>query len=173
MRIFVTGLFSCALLALPVAAQSNASTSGKGGTSDQAFVDLAAQSDMTEAHLGELAQDNAASPAVKEYAQMLRSEHTADYTKLTALATKAGLTVPKGLDPKQTKLIMPLEKLKGAAFDKRFAHEMVTSHETAIAAYDKEGREGQNPDLQAYAKATVPDLEKHKSSAQDLLKPKK
>ena len=104
---------------------------------------------------------------------MLRSDHTADYAKLTAIATKAGLTVPKGLDAKQNKLIMPMEKLKGAAFDKKFAHEMTTSHETAIAAYDKEAREGQNPDLQAYAKAALPDLEKHKSSAEDLMKAKK
>lgn len=173
MRAIVASLFSCALLAVPLCAQTGASTSGKGGTSDQAFLDLAAQTDMTEAHLGELAQDNASSAAVKEYAQMLRSEHTADYAKLTALGAKTNLTVPKGLDAKQTKMAMPFEKLKGAAFDKRFTHEMVTGHEAAIAAYDKEAREGQNPDLQAYAKETLPTLEKHKSAAQDLLKAKK
>jgi putative membrane protein len=104
---------------------------------------------------------------------MLRSDHTADYAKLTALATKANLTLPKGLDAKQAKMVAPFEKLKGAAFDKRFAHDMVAGHEAAIAAYDKEAREGQNPDVQAYAKATLPDLEKHKSAAQDLLKAKK
>ena len=104
---------------------------------------------------------------------MLVTDHTKDYDQLTAVATKAGLNVPKGLDAKQQKMIAPMEKLKGAAFDRRFAHDMVAGHETAIAAHDKESRDGQNADLKAYAKQALPVLEKHKTDAQDLLKSKK
>ena len=168
MKAFSAGLFTCILMSASAVAQNT----GGAATTDQAFVDLAAQSDMTEAHVGQLAANQASSAAVKDYAQMLVTDHTKDYDQLTAIATKAGLTVPKGLDAKQQKMIAPMEKLKGAAFDRRFAHDMVSGHETAIAAYDKEARDAQNADLKAYAKQGLPILEKHKSGAQDLLKQK-
>ncbi len=144
----------------------------KGSTkvSDQAFVTFAAQNDMNEAHLGELAAEHASSPAIKEYAQMLVTDHTKDYKQISALGRKAGLDVPTALDAAHLKLIAPLEKLKGPAFDRRFVREIITGHETATAAYDQESREGQNPELKAYAKDTVLVLEKHKDQAKLLLK---
>jgi putative membrane protein len=167
MKSITSGLIVCGLACLPSAAQTGASDS-----TDQAFVDFAAQTDMTEAHLGQLAQQNAASQAVKDYASMLVTDHTNDYTKLTAIATKAGVVVPKGLDAKHEKMIAPFEKLKGAAFDARYAKTMVTGHEAAIAAYNKESRDGQNADLKTYATEDLPTLQKHEDGAKDLQKKK-
>jgi putative membrane protein len=155
------------------AAASFAQNTGAAHTTDQGFVTLAAQTDMTEAHLGQMAAERAQSQAVKDYAQMLVTDHTADYTQLSAIATKAGLDVPKGLDAAHNKMIAPYEKLKGAAFDRRFEKDMVQGHETAIAAYDKESRDAENADLKAYAKQTIPTLEKHKNAAEQLGHPGK
>jgi putative membrane protein len=141
--------------------------------SDQEFVDFAAQTDMTEAHLGQLAANQAESQGVKDYAQMLVTDHTNDYNQLTAVASKANLNVPKGLDAKHDKMIAPFEKLKGAAFDRQYIREMVAGHEAAIAAYDRESREGQNADLKNYAQQALPTLEKHKNGAVDLEKSSK
>lgn len=168
MKSITSGLIVCGFACLPLMAQTGASA-----TTDQAFVDLAAQTDMTEAHLGQLAQENASSQAVKDYASMVVTDHTADYTKLTAVGTKAGLVVPKGLDAKHEKMVAPFEKLKGAAFDAKYAKTMVMGHETAIAAYNKESRDGQNADLKAYATADLPILQKHEDGAKDLEKKKK
>jgi putative membrane protein len=142
----------------------------RAATADQQFVTLAAQTDMTEAHLGQLAVEHASSQTVKDYAQMLMTDHTSDYDKISALARKSGLMVPTGLDSDHNKKIAPFEKLKGVAFDKRFAHDMFSGHEAATAAYDKESREGQNADLKKYAKDTLPTLEKHKDGAKQLIK---
>jgi putative membrane protein len=161
---------SFCLTFLGMSAFAQAPTSGPGGTTDQDFITLAAQSDMTEANLGQLAQTAATSDDVKTYAQMLVTEHTADYTKLGTLASKAGLTVPKALDAKQNKMIAPYAKLKGTAFDRKYLHDMVASHEAAIAAYNKQARDGQNAEIKAYAQATIANLEKHESSAKDLMK---
>jgi putative membrane protein len=166
MKAILAGMFSCAVLSVPVVAQTAGGTTG----GDQAFVDMAAQTDMTEAHIGQMAAEQASSQAAKDFAQTLVTDHTNDYTQLTAVATKAGMTVPKGLDAKQEKMIAPLTKLHGKAFDQRFAHMMVTGHEAAIAAYTKESHDGQNADIKAYATQTLPTLEKHKDAAQALLK---
>jgi putative membrane protein len=153
---------------LAVMAQAGAG----GGMTDQDFVTLAAQTDMTEAHLGQLAQAQGASQAVKDLGQMLAMDHTSDYTQLGTIAMKAGLTIPKGTDAKHDKMIAPFEKLKDKMFDRRYTQTMVKGHEEAIAAYKKEASDGQNADLKAYAQQTLPTLEKHLKAAQDAEKAK-
>lgn len=169
MKPLVPGLFCAAVISLglsglPLSAQNT----GSAATTDQAFVNLAAQTDMAEAHLGQMAENQGSSQAVKDYAQMLVTDHTNDYNQLTAVAKKAGLTVPTGLDAQHQKMAAQFEKLKGKAFDTRYAHQMVAGHEAAIAAYDKESRDGQNADLKAYAQQDLATLEKHKAGAQKL-----
>lgn len=168
MKAVVSTICCCLAVGVPVLAQNT----GSAATTDQAFVNLAAQTDMTEAHLGQLAANQAASQDVKDYAQMLVTDHTNDYNQLTAVAQKAGLTVPTGIDAMHQKMIAPFEKLKGKMFDTRYVHQMIVGHEAAIAAYDKESRDGQNADLKAYAQQDIPTLEKHKAGAQKLAKAK-
>jgi len=158
-------------LAATLACASPAFSQVKGG-SDQKFVDFAAQTDMMEANLAQYAQDNAQSQGVKDYAQMLNADHTKDYTQLSDAATKAGLTVPKGLDAMHNRKLAPLEKLKGTAFDHRYVSEMIMGHQQAIAEYKKEADKGQNPDIKAYANAALPVLQKHWDGAKSLAKQK-
>ena len=166
MRNILSVLACYALWQLAAMAQAGA------GMTDQDFVNLAAQTDMTEAHLGKLAQDQGASQAVKDLGQMLAMDHTAEYSQLGMIAMKAGLTVPKSIDAKHDKMIAPFEKLKGKMFDRRYAQTMVKGHQEAIAAYKKEASDGQNADIKAYAQQTLPTLEKHLKAAQDAEKGK-
>lgn len=165
MRNTLGGLLCCAAFSVMAVAQA-------GGGSDQDFLNLAAQTDMTEAHLGQMAQDQGASQAVKDLGQMLATDHTQDYKQLGMLASKAGLIIPKGIDAKHDKMIAPFEKLKGKMFDRHYTREMVAGHTAAITAYQKEATSGQNADLKAYATDTLPTLEKHKKAAQDAEKAK-
>lgn len=165
MKKSVAGVLFCAAFSIAAMAQAPA-----GG--DQEFLDFAAQTDMTEAHLGQLAAEKAEAQPVKDLAQMLVTDHTSDYKQLGTIAAKAGLTIPKGIDAKHDKMIAPFEKLKGKAFDRRYTQEMVKGHTAAIAAYQKEATGGQNADLKAYAQSALPTLEKHKSAAQDAEKAK-
>jgi putative membrane protein len=53
---------------------------------------------MIEANLGQLAGTVSDSQPVKDYAQMLVTDHTADYNQLTGVAQQANLTLQKHLD---------------------------------------------------------------------------
>lgn len=161
---------SCLLLGSATFAQRAAKA--EKPMTDQEFVDFAAQTDMTEAHLGQMAQEKADAQGVKDFAQMLTSDHTNDYNTLTAVATKGNLTVPKGIDAAHDKMIAPFDRAKGAAFDRLFLHDMVAGHEHAIAVYKKEANDAQNADLKSYANQVLPTLEKHLNAAQDLMKSK-
>lgn len=166
----ILSIFCClALCSLTASAQKEHAAKGTPMT-DQKFLDMAAQTDMLEAHLGQMAADQAASQDVKDYASMLVTDHTADYQQLNTLAEKAGLTVPKGLDAAHDKMVVPFEKLKGAAFDSRYIHEMIAGHTEAIGVYTKESAGAQNADVKAYAGATLPTLHKHLDAAKDLSK---
>lgn len=153
-----------ALCAIPALAQKKAAP-----MSDQKFVDFAAQTDMVEANLGNLAQDVAASQAVKDYGQMLVADHTNDYQKLQSVAQQAGLTVPTSIDAEHNKsMITPMHALKGAAFDHKYIQTMVTGHTQAIAIYKKEADDAQNPAIKAYAQDTLPVLQKHLDHAKAI-----
>ena len=138
-------------------------------TSDQKFVDFAAQTDMVEANMGDLAQNVGGTQTVKDYGKMLATDHTSDYQKLQSAARQAGLNVPTAIDAENDKATVgPMHELKGAAFDKKFSHDMVTGHTQAIALYKKEAADGQNPAIKAYAQAALPTLEQHLGDAKGL-----
>jgi putative membrane protein len=166
-RTILLALCMSMLCCAPALAQTSSTS-----PSDQQFVDFAAQTDMMEAHLGQLAGEQAAGQNIKDFAQMLVTDHSNDYQQLTVAASKASLTVPKGLDAAHDKMIAPLAKMKGTAFDHRFAQEMIAGHQKAMGAYQREAQNGQNADLKAYANQTLPTLEKHLQAAQDLVKSK-
>jgi putative membrane protein len=168
MKPILIALAACAVCAAPAFAQASSS-----GNADQNFVDFAAQTDMMEAHLAQMAMDKASAQGVKDYAQMLKTDHTNDYQQLGAAATKAGLTVPKGLDAAHDRMIAPLDKLKGTAFDHKYIQMMITGHEQAIARYKREANDGQNADMKAYANTALPVLQKHLDGAKDIATPHK
>lgn len=157
-----------ALCALPALAQKAAA---KGAMSDQQFVDFAAQTDMVEANLGQLAQNTAASQEVKDYAQTLVTDHTSDYNQLYTAAQQANLNVPNSIDAEHNKaMIDPFQKLKGATFDHKYIQEMVAGHTKAIAIYKKEAADAQNDAIKNYAQTALPVLQKHLDGAKDLAK---
>lgn len=139
--------------------------------SDQDFVDFAAQTDMVEANLGQLAGTAASGQAVKDYGKMLADDHTGDFTQLTQIAAQASLKMPTAIDDAHVKaVIAPMHKLNGAAFDKKYAADMVAGHTKAIATYKEEAAHAKNAALQTYAQQALPVLERHLSAAKDLQK---
>jgi putative membrane protein len=142
-----------------------------GAMSDQKFVDFAAQTDMVETNLGQLAQNVAAAQPVKDYGQMLATDHTNDYHQLYDAAHQANLNVPTAIDDEHNKMmIKPFQALKGDAFDHRYIAEMISGHTKAIAIYKKEAADAENPALKAYAQQALPTLQKHLDDAKGLQK---
>ncbi len=140
---------------------------------DQQFIDFAAQTDMVEANLGQMASSVGASDEVKNYGQMLVGDHTMDFNELYKVAQQANLTRPNAIDDEHNKLMIdPFQKLKGAAFDKKYAHEMVAGHTKAIEVYKKVAADAQNAAVKSYAEQALATLQKHLDNAKALEKAK-
>ena len=169
-HIFVT---ACCIILCSIPALGQRKAIHGAAMTDQQFVDFAAQTDMVEANLGQLAQSAGTTQPIRDYGQMLVTDHTNDYNQLYAAAHQASLNVPNAIDAEHNKaMIDPFQKLKGAAFDRRFAHEMIVGHTKAIEVYKKEAAEAQNPALKSYAETALPTLQKHLDGAKSLEKAK-
>lgn len=171
MKRVLSAVCCLALCSLPAFAQGKAEK--EPAMSDQKFVDFAAQTDMVEANLGQMAQSVSDSQPVKDYGQMLVTDHTNDFHQLYSVAHQANLTMPDAIDAQHNKMMVdPFEKLKGEAFDHRYIHEMIAGHTKAIEIYKNEAADAQNPALKSYAEQALPVLEKHLDGAKALEKGK-
>ncbi len=172
MKRILTAVCCISITTIPVLAQAHhgaGHANANAAMTDQQFVDLAAQTDMVEANLGQLAQDAASAQPVKDYGNMLVTDHTADFEQLKNAAQQANLTVPTAIDEQQNKtMIGPMHKLKGKAFDHRYIQDMIAGHTKAIAIYKKEAADAQNPSIKSYAETALPVLQKHLDGAKSI-----
>jgi len=141
-----------------------------GAHSDAQFLAMAAQADMTMAHIGKMARDRAATVEVKDFASTLVKDHTSDYERLTELAAKAGDTVPKAIDERNRRTIEELALRHGKTFDHAFLTRQSAEHEKLIDAYKWEAEHGPTPAIKVYAGNALAIIERHLHDAQDLLK---
>ncbi|GGH18537.1 hypothetical protein GCM10007036_20820 [Alsobacter metallidurans] len=135
----------------------------------KAFITKAIQGNMAEVSMGQLAQQNGQSDAVKQYGQMLATDHGAANDKAQAVAQQMNVTVPTEPSKKQKADMAKMQKLTGAAFDKAFAQHAVMDHKKDIAEYTKASKMKGDP-AGDYASQTLPDLQKHLEAAQALQK---
>lgn len=160
---FVTVTGCAALLCVPAFLQG--ATLSKA---DANFMAIAAKANMTEAHVGQMAEAQAGRQDVKNFGQTLSKDHTSAYEGLSVLANKTGEAIPKAIGHDQN--IARLSHLKGNSFDRAFLTEEVQSHKAALATFKNEAEKGENADVKAWAKSMIPTLEEHLQTAESLEK---
>ncbi len=138
---------------------------------DRQFMIVAARTDMTEAHEGQMAEQQAAREDVKTFAKTQVQDHNNSYEQLGKLATKTAVSIPKGIDVAKDRTIEQLAHLKGAQFDRQFARDEIAADQRAISLFKQEAKHGQDADVKAYAEKTIPVLEKHLHLAEECAKP--
>jgi putative membrane protein len=131
---------------------------------------MAAEADMTIAHIGQMAENRAAANKVKDFAKTVVQDHTNDYWELTGLAAQAGDRIPKALSGQNERIVATLSRTHGKAFDRAFLNRQSAEHERLISAFKEEAEHGSNPAIKDYARKTLPTIERHLHDAQDLLK---
>jgi putative membrane protein len=138
---------------------------------EQQFMRMAAETNMTEAHLGQMAEAQASGQSVKDFGQTLSKDHTTAYEGLSVLANKTGTTIPKAIGRDRT--IESLAHLKGTSFDRAFVRDEVQSHRMVVAQFKREAEHGENPEVKAWAQNMIPTIEGHLQMAENLAKQEK
>ena len=146
---------------------AGAGTSAETANIDSAFVTDAIKGDNGEVAIGQLAQEQGESQAVKDFGKLLVSDHGAHKQELTTLAQASGISITSEPTDEAKANLEKLKALHGAAFDKEFKAMMVKDHTKDIAKYEKQANSG---DVQtaALAQKTLPTLRKHLDTANAL-----
>jgi len=135
---------------------------------DQVFMMKAAQGGMAEVAMGNIAKQNGGSDAVKSFGDRMVADHTQASNELHKLAQQKGITLPTGVSAKDKRMSKMLEAKQGSDFDKAYVRDMVKDHETDVAEFRREAENGKDPDVKAWAQKTLPVLEQHLATAQQI-----
>jgi putative membrane protein len=135
---------------------------------DSSFMKNAAEGGMSEVELGQLAQQKATNPAVKEFGAMMVRDHTAANEKLKAVAASKQVNLPDSPSLMQKASKAKLDMMSGGSFDKSYVKGMIDDHKADIKEFQKEAAEGKDPQVQAFAVATLPTLKMHLQKIQSV-----
>lgn len=128
---------------------------------DRAFAIMAAETDMAEIEIGNLALKKSQSDEVKKLAQKLVEDHTKTSGEMKEIASSKKLPLPKKTDSKHRALIAKLEGESGGQFDKDFLAANSMDHHRVITAFKKESNDGKDQEIMAFAEKNLPAIEKH------------
>jgi putative membrane protein len=152
---------------LAMSSSGAALAGGKTGPAPaQAFFTEAVQGDLAEIQVGQLAQRNGASPAVKQFGERLVNDHTANLAQAKLVAHSLGLSVPSAPNDQQKAMYARLRTLSGDDFDREFAAHMVQDHSKDIAKFREEA--ARHTPAGEFARLSLPKLEQHLQIARSL-----
>lgn len=165
--LFITVAALC--LTFSLNAQSSGST--KGFTRhDRMFIKCAAEDNLMEEKMGQLAETKGSTQEVKLLGKMLAKDHHAANEELVPLAAEAGVDMPSGLDSRQQKMYNKLSSKSGKDFDKCYTKAMGKWHKHEICEYKKEVKKGDMIGLEDWAGKKLPVLEEHKKMTEEACK---
>ena len=125
------------------------------------FMMEAANSNMAEIALGKMAAEKATDPEVKQFGQMMATDHGKASEEMKALAASKNVTLPTGVSEDMQKKQTDLARLTGAEFDKEYINLMVDAHEKDVEKFKEASENLNDAETKAFAAKTLPVLQAH------------
>jgi putative membrane protein len=136
---------------------------------DEQFVKMAEQINLTEIAAGNHAATKAKRPEVQRFGQQMVNEHSNANRKLTAAVNKKWELAGK-LDAKHQAKVDKLTALSLDEFDRTYMQEMVKGHQMAKDLMEQQAAKGKDAALKSYAEEILPGVRMHLQKAQQLVK---
>jgi putative membrane protein len=129
------------------------------------FVMAALRDGLLEVEAGRLVQTKATDASIKTDAGMMVEHHGKANDELIALARAQNLEVPTTLSAEGAKKLQKLRDEAPEDFDETYIEMMIGAHEDAITLFEKQMKRDEDPDLQQWARKTLPTLRMHLEEA--------
>ena len=144
-------------------------TSGVAANAERDFIEDQLEDGNREVVLGNLAVERATNPQVKEFGQMMVTEHQAAGEELRQLAARANVRLEADNDGDDDLRDMngKLSKLSGREFDLEYMAAMVEDHKEAIDEVEDKV-DATNAEVKAWAAKALPKLRAHLQQAERL-----
>jgi putative membrane protein len=158
--------------AAPGAREENRSTGALRQTgssaADQAFLVRATRSSVGEIELARLAEQNAGSPSVREFARLMITDHEQLSHTLQALFEGGG-SAADHMDSGHRDVRDALARLSGAAFDIEYLRQQVQAHQRLAMLLQYVIGSGTDLQVKRVASDSLPKVFTHLAVAQQLL----
>jgi putative membrane protein len=141
---------------------------GTAFAADSSFLKDAAQGGMLEVKLGELAQQNGSSQAVKDFGRRMVADHGKMGEDVKQVAARENVNLPADVSMTEKMTYDRLSKKTGMDFDKAYIEDMVKDHKSDVAAFEKEANSGSDPEAKAVAQKALPIIREHLRMAQQI-----
>ncbi len=135
------------------------------------FVQRASASSRFEIRSSELARQKAGSDVLKGFAQEMIRDHTTMGQRLqAALGSAARPQTPEAelQEPMFRKVLEQLEQASGAQFDQLYTEAQMNAHEDAVTLFRTYASSGEDERLRAFAKESLPTLERHRVRIREI-----
>lgn len=158
-------------LALLIAATASTALAAEKDTlnaADSKFIKSAGEAGMAEVKIATLGTQKAERADVKEFANMMATDHGKVNAELAELAKTKGIDVSAVISASAADDFKALEQKSGKDFDKAFLDHMESSHKKSIAAFEDAEKDSANADVKAWASKTLPTLRAHLDKVKEL-----
>lgn len=153
------------------ARSENASdTMGTVDEKSSSFLVRVANAGMSEVELTKLAESKAATPEIKQFANMLWNDHTQLNAQVKQLAGDRKITLPDSTSADHRKLMDDMKAKSGKNFDKAFIETLIKNHNNSIDLFEKAVNEVNDSGVRTFADNTLPKLRMHRDSARAIEK---
>ncbi len=167
----VLALMSLVFLTSPDAAP----LSDKPGTAlasdaDAMFLRKAAEAGAFEMGASRVAEKNASSNSVKQFAAQMIKDHRAASARAEPIAKRLGIQLPASPTEVKKQELAQLSRLKGSAFERAYAQKVgVEAHEDAVKLFREAVDDAKDSAVKDFARDTLPTLQRHLEMAKKVL----
>jgi putative membrane protein len=137
-------------------------------SADMPFVREAASGNLMEIQLGQLAQNKASNPAVKQFAQRMVADHNNLQNQLTSVASSGGQNFTPTMDSRHQNQINRLQGVSGAQFDREYMSLMIRAHQRDVNNFQTQSQSANSTQVRTLATNSLPVLQQHLSLAQQV-----
>lgn len=168
-----TKLFLAAALAIAATAPGFAQAQqGQLSETDRMFIENAASSNLFEIRSSQMMLENMGDdqgmPTVRQFAQMMISDHEAVNAQLQQLASSHGMEVPQ--EPASTHRVMleELQAFTGEQLAPNYLQYQTVAHQDAVNLFQRHTQQGENAELKQFAQQTLPSLQQHLDMVREI-----
>lgn len=145
---------------------------GGMNSTDEKFMVSAALTDLAETDFATMALSKSETDSVLNFATAMNLDHTANLSTLRdSLARELNYKhLPTTIDTAHMSLKIKISALTGYDFDTAYINGQIRDHQSAIADYNMEIRNGYNKGIKAFAADKLPMLQMHLDRAKAVAK---
>ena len=136
--------------------------------SAQEFAEEAAMGSMMEIEASKIALSQATNADVKAFAQQIIDDHTKVSQELKRIASTKNMILPTMLSDAHQKDLNDLREKTGNDFDKKYVSMMVNDHKDDVDDFRDASDKLDDADLKTFAINTLPTLQKHLDTIQQI-----